>query len=219
MPSFRGFLLASCALALFVAPLASHADTLQLVSTTANSGGGDDVYPYNFSVNGSKSLTSMVCLNLDRNVDLGETWQVNVSHLDLGSSQTAIDYRADAYLFSGFGKNGNSNSDVQYAIWSIFDPAAKNNSHFTSNSQTLVNNAMQAAMDSNIINSGFFQGFLLYAPTSNQTGWTSGQPQEFIAAAPLAATPEPSSLALLGTGLIGTALSFRKRYAAAADQA
>ena len=196
-----------------------HADTLKLVSDSANPGGGDAIYPYNFSVNESNSLTSLVCLNFDREVTIGEEWQVNIQHLDMGSSQTAVNYRADAYLFSDFSSSSYSKSDLQYAIWSIFDPAVRSNSLFTSTSQTLVNLAMQEAVDPNLMDSGFFRNFLLYTPTSNQTGWTSGTPQEFIGAASVAATPEPSSLALLGTGLISTAMFLRKRFTPAADLA
>ena len=108
----------------------------------------------------------------------------------MGSSQTAVDYRADALLYFAFGKFGLSNSDVQYAIWSIFDPAVTSNSAFTSTSQTLVNLALQYAVDPGLINSGFFQNFSLYTPTSDQTGWTAGIPQEFIGTA---VTPEPSA--------------------------
>lgn len=219
MPSVRNALRLCCALAVLCCPVFAHANTLHLISTTGGSTNGTEIYPYNFSVNGSNSLTSLVCLNYNREVTVGEQWQVNIQHLDLGSSQTAIDYRADAILYSIFGQYGLSNSDIQFAIWSIFDPAVTSNSGYTSTSQSLVNYAMQYAVDPSLINSGFFNGFLLYTPTSNQTGWTSGQPQDFIGAASLAATPEPSSLALIGTGMIGTAFSLRKRFNTGADAA
>ncbi|GAA3751173.1 PEP-CTERM sorting domain-containing protein [Terriglobus aquaticus] len=218
MLSFRNALRFCCAFALVFCPLLVHADTLNLVSTTGGSVNGEDIYPYNFSINGSSSLTSLVCLDYNRQVSIGEQWQVSVQSLDLGSSQTAIDYRTDAILYYVFGQYGLSNSDVQYAIWSIFDPDITSNTGFTSTSQTLVDYASYYAADPDVINSGFFSNFVLYTPTADQTGWTNGTPQEFIGAASAAPTPEPSSLALLGTGLISTALSFRKRFAARAEE-
>ena len=206
-----------CALALLFAPVFCHADTLQLISTTGGSSGGVDIYPYNFSVNGSSTLSELVCLNYNREVSVGEKWQVQVQGLDMGTSQKAIDYRADALLFSAFGKYGLSNSDVQFAIWSIFDPTVTSNGAFSSTSQQLVKLAMQYAVDPNLMASGFFQGFSLYTPTANQDGWTNGIPQEFIGTA---VTPEPSGIALLGTGLLCTGLIwFRKRVEDAAPLA
>ena len=212
MLSIRNFMRLCCAFALLSFPLFSHADTLQFLSTSGGSSGGVNIYPYNFSVNGSSTLTSLACLNYDREITFGEQWQVNISGLDMGTSQAAINYRADAWLYSNFGQNGESNSDVQYAIWDIFDPAVSGNSAFTANSQDLVNLALQYAVDPGLMSSGFFQNFSLYTPTSDQTGWTAGTPQEFLGAADPAMTPEPSALALLGTGFLGTALIwFRKR--------
>lgn len=204
-----------CAFALLLSPVICHADTLQLVSTSGGSSGGEDIYPYNFSVNGSTELTALACLNFDRQISVGETWQVNIHGLGMTMSDTDIDYRADALLDYAFGKFGLSNSDIQYAIWSIFDPAVKSNSAFTSTSQDLVDLAMQYAVDPSLMNSGFFQNFALYTPTSDTTGWTNGLPQEFIGDP--APTPEPASLALLGTGLLCTALLCYKRRFASED--
>lgn len=190
-----------------------HADTLQLMSTSGGSVNGVDVYPYHFSVNDSSQLTSLACLDFDREVTLGEKWQVTIHGLGMTMSQTDIDYRADALLYWAFGQYGLSNSDVQFAIWNVFDPAVGSNSAFTATSQTLVDLAMQYAVDPNLMNSGFFQNFSLFTPTADQTGWTSGIPQEFIGTA---VTPEPSGIVLLGTGLLCTGvLWFRKRFDAA----
>ena len=212
------------AFALLACPLASRADSIQLISTTANSGSGVAVYPYNFKVNGAASTISLACLNFDREVTIGEKWNVTIHGLDLGSSLNAIQYRADAILYSVFGKYGLSNSDVQYAIWSIFDPSVKTNDNFTTTSQYLVTQSLAYAVNSDLINSGFFNNFLLYTPTSDTTGWTAGKPQEFIGTGSIApvtaATPEPSSIVLMGTAMLcGVVVMMRRRITAAAPMA
>ncbi len=194
-------------------PATSRAsETLNFQSVGGESAGGEFVYPYNFSLDGSATLTSMACLDFNRMITFGETWNVDAENISMDNSQTAIDYRADALLMSQMtGTSGNS--DLQYAIWSIFDPAATANVGYTANSATLAANALSVAA-SPYANPAFYNQFTLYAPTADQTGWTAGIPQEFLAFSPAATaispTPEPSGLVLLGTGT-ASALAFLRR--------
>lgn len=203
--------LAAVVLGSFVVLSASsaHADTLHLASTSPTVVNGSYIYPYSFNVDGSNQLTNLMCLDYTREVTNGETWNVNITGIPTDSSATSVGYREAAYAFSTLGQN--STTVVQYAAWSIFDPSISYNglnSTQVSQVQSLLQAASGAAQNQTLLASGFFNGFSLYLPTSDQTGWTDGPPQRFIG---IAQTPEPASFVLLGSGLLGAAGAIRRR--------
>ena len=175
--------------------------------------------PYGFSVNGSAVQTALMCLDYNREITFGEKWAVARTAVPLDSSTTSADYRADAWLFSQL--KSYSTEDVQYAVWSIFDPKdAKAQPQFSATAGTLAAQAMSLTANASTLGAAFYGQYQLYLPTNDQTGWTAGIPQDFLGAASgasgsgvgtVAATPEPASLALVGTGLLSAAGALRRR--------
>jgi hypothetical protein len=206
----------------------SFADTLTLTAAGGETSGGEFVFPYYFTdtgPGGTTPLVAMGCLNVDRDVNFGETWQaydVNVSTVTLSSSidgKTGLDILADAYLFNQFASapDGYVISDIQWAIWSIMDPLGViGNGAFTPNAQSLAANALLVAPG---LPSSYFANDNLFVPINgSQTAGPGdthiyGEPQMLMTdPQPPAATPEPTSLVLLGTGLLGTVAVMRRKH-------
>jgi hypothetical protein len=164
--------------------------TLQLVGTGSNQANGEYAYPYSVTVNGNTN--SLMCLSYNNSITNGESWQATVQ------SVTGTLYEEAAWLLNDANVHTGNAINDQLAAWGLFASGVAG----SDNAQLI---AAENFVTSNPNDTSFYKQFQLYVPIAG-TQSSGGTAQVFIGE-----TPEPSSLLLLGTGLLGLALvAFRK---------
>ena len=209
----RRYLL-SLVLALFISTLASANSSsnsatvnMKFLHPGSNTSGGFYTYPYYFSVNGG-TATAMMCDAFANHVSVGESWNAHVSGLLSGKGlfgKNVMAYKAAGLIFLGVINGTISATEGNWAVWNLFDHGITTNSAVLA----LDNNALSSAR---YASSSEFKGLALYPPVGASPGHG---PQEFIGYRSSAiSTPEPGSLTLLSTGLLGIASMLRRKFKA-----
>lgn len=192
--------------------------TVTFTGTSGQSLGGVQTDPYYATINGVQNV-AIVCDDFSHHVTTDEMWTANVSTFPSltdarfqNGSLTLQDYEEAGWLFDQLFMSANSHQtgNISYALWAIFDT-------------TTVENSSGWTTGGNSTNPTSANGWLLDAEgqsfTANEfsnleilTPVTGGanSPQEYITWAP---TPEPTSLLLLGSGLIALAFLVRPKKA------
>jgi len=217
------------ALGLILIPGVANADqtySMYFVSGDGNSSFGEYVYPYYLQVDGGPTV-SMLCDTLNRTINNGDSWPAyrllladlndqNVQTLFYGvnglghGNATAEDYLAVGYLYyEEMQAFNNGNTDplglYNWAAWYMFDPgdvAAKLDATTLAQVQGMMSDAVNDVKGKNPADMDFAHTMYVYTPVD-------GSGQEFFGP-----VPEPGTLLMMGTGIVGLAGLLRRKLQA-----
>lgn len=157
---------------------------------TGNNYWGVASYPYDISVNGAPNQW-MMCIGYTEHIEGWETWQAtatSVGSLDLATH--LLDYEA-AYLFTFAVAEGGADSNINAAAWYLFEGQPGLTPEVA---------AWVVLAQDQPYTQGEFANVLLYTAIPGTESTNLGTAQNF-----LASTPEPGTLMMFGTGIIGLA--------------
>ena len=209
MKKFRLCLLAVFAISFILLPMVAFADTMNVTLTGVEGANNGRYYiaPYYLSINGAASVDAF-CVDFTHESNIGNSWTANVSPVS-GSSfgntyqgnQTA--YLEMGYLASIYNLTANAGKQVyiQQAIWDI--SVGNGTLPYTDGS---TNGWYSKAINPLNYNTWDTSGWVILTDTKGVQYGT----QEFLTQGPVA-TPEPGTIILLGSGILGVYGFSRKK--------
>ncbi len=185
-------------LAILTLSLAASATTVDMQFNGAVGGSYNGVYtyPYNVSVDGQDQL--LMCVGFNEHIVDGETWQASVESIVGTHDQELAWLFLQAEQTSDFGVK----AEINAAAWALNEglPELDEAAQFWLNQATSQN-----------FTDGEFQNVVKYMPIDGTQSWQGEMPQEFLGDAPV---PEPSTLMMLGAGVLGVAGMVRRKLKA-----
>ena len=195
---------------LMLASLAAFAGTatMDFTGVGENSYNGAYTYPYNFTVtpSGQSSfLAALMCVSSNNEVTVGESWTANVLSVGqygayLGNTQVADQL---AWLYEQAKNDGGSDPSINAAAWFV-------RASYLGEATPGMNTAASTwASDAGLqtFTTGEFNNVRMYVDANETSPFQTNTAQTFVGST----TPEPGTLLMFGSAIIGAAGFIRRK--------